>query len=204
MLVFAAILKFASERGKFQPNSTGSVPAYLAPLVYITYSCRLRGIEVITLTEANATDEGILSNRRKGSRDNITRWTPSLRQAWESLLIYKRAATKRNRVPLQLRPSDRTLVVTESGRPLTKSALDTAWQRLMALAIREDIINEQQRFTFHGMKHRGITDSPDKKSGGHRSESMRQRYDHQVDVVEPAPGTEFSGAFSGGDQNTAS
>ncbi|EWS78043.1 hypothetical protein FUT69_05855 [Xylella taiwanensis] len=124
---FAAILQFATHRGRLKPHTAGSVPCYIAPLIYITYTCRLRGIEAITLTEANTTEHGILSNRRKRSRDNITRWTPSLRQAWKELLTHRAAVLNRNHLPQQLRPKDRHLVLAESGRPLTKSALDPAW-----------------------------------------------------------------------------
>lgn len=194
---FLAILKFSADRGRLQSHSAGSIPSYLAPLMYIAYACRLRGIEVVTLTDANASKDGIMSNRRKGSRDNITRWTPSLRQAWSELQAYRKAAIQRNKRPEQLRPEDRYLFVTESGRRLSKSALDTTWQRLMTLALREKVITSEQRFTLHGIKHRGITDSRDKTAGGHRSESMRQRYDHEIPLVEPAIFPEFSGVFSG-------
>ncbi|MDR5896344.1 hypothetical protein [Larsenimonas suaedae] len=39
----------------------------------LAYLCRLRGIEVITLTDANHLAEGVMTNRCKGSRDNIVR-----------------------------------------------------------------------------------------------------------------------------------
>ena len=101
-----------------------------------------------------------------GHRDNITRWTPNLRQAWGDLLAYRVAAMTRNRIPEQLCPECRQLVVTESGHPLTKSGFDTAWQRLMQLAIKECVVGDEQRFTLHGIKHRGITDSKDKSRAG--------------------------------------
>ena len=50
----------------------------------LAYPCRLRGTEVVNLTHANELEEGILTNRRKGSRDNIVRWTPRLRGIWDS------------------------------------------------------------------------------------------------------------------------
>lgn len=62
----------------------------------IAYACRLRGIELVTLTDANATEVGVLSNRRKGSRDNVTRWTPELRGAWDALVELRKAAYKRH------------------------------------------------------------------------------------------------------------
>ena len=50
----------------------------------IAYLCRLRAVEVVNLTEANALEAGILTNRRKGSRDNVVRWNARLRHAWSA------------------------------------------------------------------------------------------------------------------------
>jgi hypothetical protein len=62
----------------------------------------------------------------------------------------------------------------------------------MDAAAEAKVITDDQRFTLYGLKHRGITDSTDKASGGHRSPQMRQRYDHEVPIVEPAAEREFS------------
>lgn len=59
------------------------------------------------------------------------------------------------------------------------------------------MIDDSERFTLHGLKHRGITASADKSSGGHRTERMRQHYDHEIPVVEPSKTSEYSGEFSG-------
>ena len=75
------------------------------------------------------------------------------------------------------------MIVTESGRPLSKSGLDAAWQRLMGAAIKNGVIDNSERFTLHGLKHRGITDSADKSSGGHRTERMRQHFKQQQATV---------------------
>lgn len=47
--------------------------------------CRLHGIEVVTLSDANHAGAGAISNRRKGSRDDVARWTPDRRAACRSL-----------------------------------------------------------------------------------------------------------------------
>ena len=60
------------------------------------YLCRLRSIETITLTEANGTAEGLSTNRRKGSRDNLVEWTPRLRAAWDGALALRRASPNAN------------------------------------------------------------------------------------------------------------
>ncbi len=92
--------------------------------------------------------------------------------------------------PVPLKPEQRRLVVSQSGTPLTKSALDSAWQRMMTLAIREGVIEEAQRFSLHGLKHRGITDTEgnlaDKQeAAGHKTQEMTRRYSHDVPVVKP-------------------
>lgn len=52
-------------------------------------------------------------------------------------------------------------------------------------AISAGVIDESERFSLHGLKHRGITDSENKAAGGHRTEAMRQRYDHEDPLVKP-------------------
>ena len=55
----------------------------------MAYLCRLRAIEVVTLRESAASETGLLTNRRKGSRDNIVAWTPRLRVAWDFLIAHR-------------------------------------------------------------------------------------------------------------------
>lgn len=195
---YASVMAFCRERGSRKAHTGGSVSPYLHPLLLITSVCRLRGIEAVTLTDAHASDDGILAVRRKGSRDNVTRWTPELREAWITLAAIRASAWERHKRPTPLRPEDRPMFVSERGNALTKSGLDSSWQRMMALAIKDKAIAEGERFTLHGLKHRGITDSADKASGGHRTERMRQHYDHEVPVVEPSRTPEFSTKFSTG------
>lgn len=90
-----------------------------------------------------------------------------------------------HRRPTPINPEQRRLIVTESD-PLSKSALDSAWQGLIRRAISEGIIDRESRFAPHSLKHRGITDSEDKSAGGHVTEAMRQLYDHSVPVVKAA------------------
>lgn len=211
--VFARVLAFARERGARKAHTRGSCPPYLAPAMELAYGIRLRGIEVTTLTDAHALEVGILSNRRKGSLDNITRWTPRLRAAWaEAVAIRKAANTTRDgkeRRPVPLRPEDRFLFVDQSGVPLRKGALDKAWQALMRLAMREKVITEAERFTLHGLKHRGVSDTAGtraekKDASGHRTDAAFDLYDHELQLVnaagEPAvehgAGADFSPEFS--------
>lgn len=184
---FRAVLAFARERGALPSNAKGSFPDYLAPVMILAYSVRLRGIEVCTLTDAHRQAEGVHSNRRKGSRDNVTEWDAAMIGAWEQLLARRhRIWNRKGRVrPVPLRASDRFLLVERGGEPITKSALDSAWQRFITEAVRVGVISKSERFALHGLKHRGITDGDNKAAGGHVTETMRQRYDHELPVVQP-------------------
>lgn len=200
--VFPVVLAFARERGARVPHTRGSLPPYLAPAMELAYLLRLRGIEVTTLTEANALPEGIRSNRRKGSLDNITVWTPRLRAAWADALALRArilARPKNARRPVPLRPEDRPVFLSEDGVPLRKGAFDQAWQAMIKAAIADGVITPDQRFTMHGLKHRGVSDTAGtraerKDASGHRTDAAFDVYDHTLQVVRPAgePAVEHS------------
>ena len=86
----------------------------------------------------------------------------------------------------------RYLIVSSQGQVLCKSSLDSAWQRMMKEALESEVITEEERFSLHGLKHLGITRSEDKRSGGHRSEAMRQYYDHALAVFDPPSQAEWN------------
>ncbi len=199
---YARVTAFAQQRGALMARTLGSCAPYLWICMEIAYLCRLRGIEVITLTDANLLESGVKTNRRKGSRDTIMAWSPRLRDAVQAAIAIRTAANTARSRPVPLRPEDRPLIVAEDGGPLTKSGFDTAWQRMMRQAVKAGVITEEERFGLHAMKHRGITDTKGNKkdkqtAAGHKSERMTDIYDHDVPVIEPLPGAEFSGEFSG-------
>lgn len=186
-----AVIAFARAGAAIRAHTKGSLSPYLWATMEIAYRCRLRGIEVVTLTDAHATEVGIATNRRKGSRDNVVPWIPSLREAWAALVDIRAAAVARHRIPTPLRAEDRILVVSQVGTPLTKSGLDTAWQRLITKAIAAKVITEEQHFSMHGLKHRGITDTKgnrkDKQTAsGHKNEQTLDRYDHELPTADAA------------------
>lgn len=189
--VFALVHAFALARGALPPHTKGSVPPYMAPAMVIAHGCRLRGIEVHALTDAHELKEGILCDRAKGSLDNVTKWNDELRAAWDLLIEVRETIWKRTRQPAILRPEHRFLVVNQSGQPLGRSGLKTSWQRLMDAAIEAGVIAEVERFTMHGLKHRGITDTGGGRSAkvdaaGHKNPTQTDHYNHELSVVEPA------------------
>lgn len=193
---FALVLEFARQRGQLAANAKGRVAPYLWPAMEIAFACRLRGIEVVTLTDANKLDAGILCVRRKGSKTNITAWNPRLEAAWAHLEACRAAVIEYSKRPIPMKPELRVLMVAQDGAPLSKSGFDTSWQRMIKLAIDEGVITPEQRFSLHGLKHRGVTDTAgsaaDKQhASGHKSAAMAAHYNHAIDTVEPANRDEF-------------
>jgi integrase len=168
-----------------------SVAPYLWAVIDVAYLCRLRGIEVLDLTDACLLDDGLSCVRRKGSRQNTTAWSPRLRAACDALLAYRKARWEKKKTVLPIDAAKRPLVIAWDGTALSKSALNSAWQRLIHLAIDKGVLTAEQRFGLHDLKRRGITDTegtnPEKQlASGHRSESMLTIYDQSVPLVQPA------------------
>ena len=180
--VMRAIKRFTSERSALPRDSKGHLAPYLAPFIEIAYQCRLRSVEALALTDASITADGILTVRTKGSRATVTRMNPALADAITALQRHRAHVWTGRPVPLS--PDARPLFVSERGTRLTRDGLSVAWQRMLREAVAAGVIIQEQRFTAHGLKHRGITDSEDKRAGGHKSERMRQRYDHEVPVFD--------------------
>ena len=189
--VIVDLIQLAKQQGKLTRGEKGACSPYLWYVMEISYLCRLRGIETVTLTDANETPEGVLTNRRKGSRDNIVRWTPRLRAAWEAAKQVRATIWAKRKMPVPALPEQRRIIVAAHGGALQKSSLDTAWQRLVKQAIDKGIMTADQRFGLHDFKRRGITDTlgnrADKQeASGHRDASMLNVYDLSVPIVDPA------------------
>lgn len=65
--------------------------------------------------------------------------------------------------------------------------MTAAWDQLLA---RRAAIEQSERFSLHGLKHRGVTDTAgnrgDKQdAAGHKSPLTTGRYDHDLPVVKP-------------------
>jgi hypothetical protein len=102
----------------------------------ISYLCRLRGIETVMLTDANEPPDSVLTNRHKGSRDNIVRWTPRLRIAWDAAKKVRFNVWTKKRMPVPMAAEQRPIITAAHGGALQKSSLDTAWQRFITQAIK--------------------------------------------------------------------
>lgn len=152
---------------------------YLAPIMELAYLCRMRLAEVLDLTKANIGPDGLHVIRRKGSRDNITTWTPRLREAVDAALALPRPFAS-------LDPARHYLIPGKAGGRQLEATVGTAWRRIMPEALKAGL---SERFTVHDLKAKGITDTdPSEKmaGGGHKSPSMLNVYDRLPRHVKPS------------------
>lgn len=186
-----AFITFLRQRGALPTRSKGSVAPYLWAVAEIAYRCRGRSVEVREMTDADALEEGVIVRRHKGSLTNITRWCPELEEAW-GWLQARRDAIWRNKLPVvPIEPARRPVLVTEAGKAVGRYTLLSAWKRAVKQAIEAKVITADTRFGLHGLKHRGITDSPGKRrdkqdAAGHKTPGQTDDYNHDFDVYEPA------------------
>ena len=164
---------------------------YLPFCMELAYLCRMRLCEVFALTDAHELEEGLLIERRKGSKDNITAWTPRLRSAWDSAKEIRDQILEKRKQPMATDETRRFIFISNrTGDVISIDGAKTALARIGKLA-EEQAKNENkpfQRFWFHDLKRKGIsdTDGDRKKASGHRSEAALNVYDVALDVVKPA------------------
>jgi len=188
--VLIRLIAEAKNRGAMKSRIKGSCASYLWCALEIGYQCRLRGIETNKLSDADLLPEGIMCNRTKGSRANITAWNKKLREATNYLLARRKEIWNKKKCPIPARKEDRYLFVSESGSPLVKSSLDSSWKRFINTMIKEEIIEESQRFGLHDLKRRGTTDTKGtraekQEAGGWKNEGMVDIYDYSLTIVKP-------------------
>ncbi|UOF16605.1 hypothetical protein IEQ11_08160 [Lysobacter capsici] len=139
---YVSLVAFARERGQLKPHSKGSQPPYLAAVAEIAFSCRLRGVEVCDLNDADILKEGLQNRRRKGSLTNITAWNPRLLAAVAELQARRSALISAKKGVTPMRAENRPLLYGEDGAPLARSSLHSAWKRLVAAAVVAGVIAE--------------------------------------------------------------
>lgn len=189
--VVARLLQFGQERSSIPAHEKGSVSPFICPTLILARRCRLRGVEVFGLTDADMLDDGIRCTRRKGSAGNVTRWTPELAATVKAAQRRRDAIWQAKGRAVPLKPEDRPLLVTQDGTPITKSTWQSAWTRFMRAAIGAGVIKQEDRFGIHDMKRRGATDTPGTKAEkmdatGHKTRSELDKYDFELPVVDAA------------------
>jgi integrase len=131
-------------------------PPELQQMMELAYLLRARLSEVTGLTTADVSDTHVTLDRLKGSEGELTMLSERLRDALSDV----------------------------RGEPYvtyryTESAFRSAWRRLQGKMDKAGI----ERFTFHDLKAKGISDHKD-NFGGHRSPNMRKVYVRKLQEVE--------------------
>lgn len=181
----AKLIPFARERASVKYGLKGGSPPYIWKVLVIGLRCRLRGIEILSLTEGQVLEKGLYCKRTKGSRDNITRWSEDLKEAIDSAIAERDKVWSRLKKPIPMRAEDRLIFVNQKGVRIGGSTWQSAWKRLLNAAIDAGVIQPEQKFGLHDMKRRSITDTKGGRSakldgGGHKDERMLDRYDFEV------------------------
>jgi len=142
----------------------------------IAFKCRLRQVEVRNLRRDDLTSEGISCKRHKGSKTTIVEWDHDLKAAcnWSDSIS--------------------TFVLHGYDcHQWKREAFTTEWPLASGL---------KNRFTFHDLKAKGISDDQgDKQKGsGHKSASMINIYDRLPAKVLPIH-SEIYGTRAGRSRN---
>lgn len=187
-VLVAALTGFAIDGAKRKAHTKGSVPHFIWKSLELTYLNRLRGIEARHLTDAHILEDGLLCERAKGSRTNITRWTPRLQFVVDQCIADRDAIWAKKSRPYPMKPEDRYLLVNNSGGKITSSGWQSVWGRFLKNAITEQLMTNDQWFGLHDMKRRGTTDTQgtaDQKleATGHKSKRMLDIYDKSIPRV---------------------
>lgn len=146
-------------------------PWYIRALMELGYLCRMRPGEARQVLLSDIHPEGLETRRFKGSRDAITRWSPRLCQAVQMALGH----------PTSI-PSNH-LFCDRHGTPLTSSAVKSAWDRIMAKALKNGL---QEKYTMHDLKAKGVSDFEGDKqaASGHKTSAMVAVYDRKKPEVD--------------------
>ncbi len=144
---------------------------YLRPAMEFAYLMRLRKVEVMSLSKQDLTEEGIRARRRKGSRPQIIEWSERLNRAVELCNTLTTVASL-------------YIIHDDHGQPIVESTFDSAWQRLM---VKASHLGLKERFTFHDLKAKGVSDfeGDKQRAAGHRTARMADVYDRKVERIKP-------------------
>ena len=127
-------------------------PFYRAAME-IAYQCRARGIEIANLTHDDILEEGIYIHRTKGSLPEITLWNRRLRCAVNMAQKLSRETNSHYLFP------------DSKGQQLTERKFSSRFKDTMRRLVESGKLKEEERFTFHDMKAKGVSDHQEQYSG---------------------------------------
>lgn len=151
---------------------------YLRPFFEIAYLCAARKGEVRDLRLSDVLGEGLKIRRGKGSKTNIVSWEPRLLAAVDA------AKRLRSQAKIVTAGANQPLLVNANGEKITDEGIKSAMSRLKKTMAEKGL--QTQFWALHMLKHKGMTDADNKDLGGHKSQSMKDNYIHELEVVKPA------------------
>jgi integrase len=133
----------------------------------------MRQGDILKLKLGDLTDEGIPVTQSKTGKKQIFEWTPALRAAVDQA---------RN---MERKVMSFWLFSGTTGKRLSSSGLQTAWQRLMNKAMDAGVIKE--RYTFHDLRAKAGSDAENgTRLLGHQSPATTNRiYKRKAEKVTP-------------------
>ncbi|WP_319068525.1 tyrosine-type recombinase/integrase [Providencia manganoxydans] len=143
----------------------------------IAYLCCARQADVLTLTYAQLSDDGIFIKQGKTGKKQIKAWTDRL----------KAAIDLSKTLPLSSGISSLYVLHQSKGSKYTRDGFNSRWQKA-----KEEAVNKfpylDFNFTFHDLKAKGISDlegtlSEKQNISGHKTQSQTARYDRKVVIV---------------------
>lgn len=139
----------------------------------IAYLCAARQQDVLALTRTDILDDGLLIYQQKTGKKQVKLWTPRLQEAVELALATNTGA----------KVQSAHLIRGKSGRGFTRDGFNSVWLREQKKAFDAGAL--PQRFRFHDLKVKGISDFEGDKQefSGHKTRSMVERYNRTADRV---------------------
>lgn len=139
-------------------SEAGKNIALAAMLSYLTGKAQA---QILRLSKAQISAEGIQFDKRKRGAATLVEWSPRLRR-YVSLALA---------MPSDISPM--FVIHTRSGTPYTRNGFSALWHRLM----NEWVSAGHKRFTFHDLRAKTVTDVSEQgrkasELTGHRTESI--------------------------------
>ena len=131
--------------------------------VEIAYQCRAREIEIFALTYDDLLEEGIYINRAKGSIPEITLWNRRLNVA----VAMAKFVCKN--------PKSQYLFHEPDGSKIVPQKFAARFKDCMRRRVAAKKLTPKERFTFHDLKAKGVSDHEGNYSG-HRTKTGKKIY----------------------------
>ena len=143
----------------------------------IAYLCSARQADVLTLTYAQLSNDGIFIEQGKTGKKQIKAWTDRLKAAIELSKT----------LPLSSGIVSLYVIHQSKGSKYTRDGFNSRWQKAKEEAVKKFPYLDFN-FTFHDLKAKGISDldgtlSEKQNISGHKTPSQTARYDRKIAIV---------------------